>query len=102
MNIELTPLARPPIASGITIGSREQRMTPPIASQAPRAASAVPADRHRLLLEGGDARKPEPRKRRMAQRGSTYPLSSGRGGDGDWKNPITLPLSGWGEGRRVP
>jgi hypothetical protein len=37
MNIELTPLARPPIASGITIGSREKRMTPPIASQAPRA-----------------------------------------------------------------
>jgi hypothetical protein len=85
MNIEFTALARPPIASGVTIGSREKRMTPPIASQAPRAASAVPADRHRLLLEGdggGDARKPESRKRRMAQRGSTFPLSSGRGGDG--------------------
>src|ERR1700730_2720180 len=77
-------------------------MTPPIASQAPRAASAVPADRHRLLLEGGDARKPEPRKRRMAQRGSTFPLSSGRGGDADWKNPITLSLSGWGEGTTRP
>jgi hypothetical protein len=29
MNIELTALARPPIASGVTIGSREKRMTRP-------------------------------------------------------------------------